>query len=152
MQHVHMLWMNWKMPMPSQCDIWSQNKHVLVWAFRALSTSFTPRFYCSRKRRTSTLLRTHRTPGKKYDEQNCARYQMVNRRKCLLDFLKNKLTSWYLMHLQHLGLHSICWRELSMRPPTRSTVCSSDGIVQRSKNIEIYHLWFSISIAYTFTS
>lgn len=53
---------------------------------------------------------------------------------------KKKLASLYLKHLQHLGLHNICWRELSMHQLTQSTAVLGDGIKQRSQNIDINHI------------
>lgn len=104
---------------------------MLLWAFREfLSTSFTPLFLLSQGMRTENLTENR--------ERNKI-HRNVQNMNVPWTLWKNKLTSLYSMHLQHLGLHSICWRELSMRPLTQSTF-SSDGITQRSQNIEIYHI------------
>lgn len=128
-------WTEKWVPMPSQCDI----KFLSSWAKINMCCSghlenfWVPHSHLFFYSPEAWEQKISQKTGKGI------RYTNVQNMNVPWTLWKNKLTSLYSMHLQHLGLHSICWRELSMRPLTQSTF-SSDGITQRSQNIEIYHI------------
>lgn len=138
-------------PMPSQCDIksFSSGAKISMCCSGHLEHFWVPHshlfffFYSGNERpqlswgmRTEKLtehrerIRIHRSV------QNGKSLMMVIVVMVSCTLWKNKLTSLYLTHLQHLDLHSICWQGLSMRPLTQSTIWR--GI--NKENIESYHI------------